>query len=79
VWCGVVWCGVVWYGGLAHVGSVYVYSEVGVQWSVTALLVAADAIYGDQFGAAVCLWGSSLAVGAYGKKLTSDESIEQGR
>jgi hypothetical protein len=47
-----------------HTGVVYVFDRVGSTWTESAVLSASDASVGDQFGAAVSLDGSSLAIGA---------------
>ncbi len=51
-------------GGQPGTGAVYVFEERGGEWRVTAKLVPPNGTSDDEFGFAVALDGSTLAVGA---------------
>ncbi len=53
-------------GGVPQ-GAVYMFERVGGAWTEVARLSAADALWGDEFGASLDLDGSLLLVGAPGR------------
>ena len=46
-------------------GAAFIFDRVGTEWSLTAKLVANDALFGDYFGISVSLKGDKALVGAY--------------
>lgn len=54
-------------GGADKAGAVYVFERDGVDWTEASKLLASDAAYEDQLGAAVAIQGSSVVAGAYRK------------
>jgi len=47
-------------------GSAYVFSRIGTSWSQEAKLLASDGAFGDNFGRAVAVSGSTALIGARG-------------
>ena len=52
---------------LIRSGAVYVYGRSAAIWSRQAYIKASNTAYGDDFGAAVALWGDTLIIGAPGE------------
>jgi hypothetical protein len=54
-------------GSTSQEGAAYVFTKSSGQWEQTAELTAADGAAGDQFGGAVAISGTTIAVAAPGK------------
>jgi hypothetical protein len=54
-------------------GAAYVFSNAGAGWTQSAELTASDGGANDKFGASVAVSGGTIAVGAYGHQVGSNE------
>jgi hypothetical protein len=59
-------------GSNAEQGAAYVFKQSGTTWSEEAELTSSDGATGDSFGYSVALAGTTAVVGAYGKKIGSN-------
>jgi hypothetical protein len=57
--------------GNVRIGSAYVYTRTGENWSQQAKLTADDGAYDNLFGERLSLSGDTVAIGAYGAKVAN--------